>query len=80
MADLVKTDVTLKIDAMFVDGDTRIITLKNPKDTLTAAAISDLNDFMQANNIVVGDKEQATFGRIKSATKVHKQDVILDLE
>lgn len=80
MADLVKTDVTLKIDAMFVDGDTRIITLKNPKDTLTAAAISDLNDFMQANNIVVGDKEQGTFGRIKSATKVHKQDVILDLE
>lgn len=79
MADLIKTDVTLKIDTMYVDGDTRLINLKNPKETITAAEISDLNAFIQENNALIGDKEQATFGRIKSATKVTKQDIILDL-
>lgn len=79
MADLVRTDITLKIETIFVDGDTRTINLKNPKDTLTSSDISNLNSFMQTNNIIIGDKEQATFGRIKSATTIHKQDVILDL-
>lgn len=79
MADIVKTEKTLRIDTVFVDGDTRSITLKNPKDSIQSSEIATLNAFMQANNILIGDKAQGTFGRIKSATTVDKQSIQLDL-
>lgn len=79
MPDIVKNEKTLRIDTVFVDGDTRSITLKNPKDTIQSSEIADLNAFMQANNILIGDKAQGTFGRIKSATIVDKQTIQLDI-
>lgn len=79
MADMIKTETTLKIDNVFVDGDTRAITLKNPKSTIQSSEIADLNAFMQANNILIGDKAQGTFGRIKSAVVVNKQTIQLDI-
>lgn len=79
MADIVKTEKTLRIDTVFVDGDTRSITLKNPKATIQSSEIAELNAFMQANNILIGDKAQGTFGRIKSATTVDKQSIQLDI-
>lgn len=78
MADMIKTEKTLRIDNVFVDGDTRTITLKNPT-TITSAEITTLNSFMQTNNILIGDKDAGTFGRIKSATTINKQTVLLDL-
>lgn len=79
MADMQKTTETLSILCVFVDEDTRSITLKDPKATITSAEISTLNSFMQTNNIIVGDKEAATFGRIKTVTRVTKQEYQLDL-
>lgn len=79
MADIVKNEKTLQIDTVFVDGDTRSITLKNPKDSIQSSEIAELNAFMQANNILIGDKAQGTFGRIKSAKTVDKQSIQLDL-
>lgn len=79
MADLVKTEITLRIDTVFVDGDTRTITLKNPRDNLTSSDISSLNTFMQTNNIIVGDKAGGTFGKIKAATTVQKNTITLDI-
>lgn len=79
MADLVKNEKTLRIDTVFVDGDTRSITLKNPKATIQSSEIADLNAFMQANNILIGDKAQGTFGRIKAATTIDKQTIQLDI-
>lgn len=79
MADLVKDELTLRIDNVFVDGDTRSITLKNPKDTIPTSQITELNAFMQTNNVLIGDKTQATFGKIKTVTKVEKYTTILDL-
>lgn len=79
MADVVKTETTLKIDNIFVDGDTRSFTLKNPRANLTASDITSLNVFMQTNNIIIGDKAGGTFGKIKTATIIQKQDVTLDI-
>lgn len=79
MADIVKTEKTLRIDNVFVDGDTRSIVLKNPKATIQSSEISELNAFMQANNILLGDKAQGTFGRIKTATTIEKQTILLDI-
>lgn len=80
MADTVTYSDELKIEALFVDGDTRTFSVKNPKSTVTSANISALNTFMQENNILVGDKYGGRFGRIQTAKKVNKSTVTLDLE
>lgn len=79
MADVVKTETTLKIDNVFVDGDTRSFSLKNPRNNLTSNDITALNVFMQTNNIIIGDKAGGTFGKIKTATIIQKQNVTLDI-
>lgn len=80
MADTVSYTNELKFEAIFVDGDTRIFNIKNPKSNLTQASISSLNTFMQENNILVGDKYGGRFGRLTSAKTVNKSTVTLDLE
>ena len=79
MADVVKTTSNLKIENYFVDGDTRTITLKNPKDTIEASAIADLNSFMQTTGIIIGDKTGATFGKIMKVTKIDKTQTDFDI-
>lgn len=80
MADTATYSDELKIEALFVDGDTRTFSVKNPKATIGQANIAALNTFMQENNILVGDKYGGRFGRIQTARKVNKTTVTLDLE
>lgn len=75
-----KTEYNLRIDNLFVDGDTRAITLRNPKDTISAGEIADLNAFMQLNNVIIGDKAEGTFGRISKVTRITKQTLNIGLE
>ena len=42
MADKVKTAANLVIECVFNDGDTRTITLKNPKSTVSSSDIENL--------------------------------------
>lgn len=70
MADTIATSQELKIDNLFVDGDTRVITLKNPKDNIETSQITALNALMQNSQIIIGDKWGGTFGRITSVKKV----------
>lgn len=79
MADTIKPSEELSIDCYFVDGDTRNFKIANPKATITSAEIESLNTFMQANNILVGDKAGATFGRITKATRITKAETTLDI-
>lgn len=79
MSDTFKTSETLKIENLFVDGDTRTITLKNPKDNISVSQITELNSFMQSNNILIGDKTGATFGRIQKVSKRSTHSTTLDL-
>lgn len=79
MSDTIKPSEELSIDCYFVDGDTRNFKIANPKATITSGEIANLNTLMQANNILVGDKAGATFGRITKATKVTKTETTLDI-
>lgn len=74
------TTFELKIDTYFVDGDSRVITLKNPRGGLSTADFTNLNTMIQTNNLLIGDKTGATFGRITSATKVTKNTVNYDAD
>ena len=79
MADIVTNTEELKIEFLFVDEDTRIQKIKNPRDDLTSNDIAELNAWLQANNIVIGDKNNATLARIKKATRVTQTRTTLDL-
>ena len=80
MADTTKTTKNLKVDCDFVDGDTRAFNIKNPKSTITASDITDLNTYMQMNGVLIGDKMSATFLRIAKASTITKTTVNLDID
>ena len=79
MADVRTNTESLKIEALFVDGDTRTITLKNPKPQIETSDIIALQTFMQANNVIIGDRYEGTFGRIDAVTRVTEQKTVIDL-
>lgn len=79
MANIIRETQTLKLDTLFVDGDTRTITLKNPKQTITTAQITTLNSLIQSGNLLIGDKAGGTFGRIDKVRRVTETKILLDL-
>ncbi len=80
MADTTSQSRELKIETMFVDGDTRTFSIKDPRVDISQSDIASLDAFMQTNNVLVGDKYGGTFGRITTATVVDKTTTTLDLE
>lgn len=80
MADTSSTSQELKIETMFVDGDTRTFNVKNPKSNVSQSDIANLNTYMQTNNILIGDKYGGRFGKITKASTIDKTTVTLDLE
>ena len=79
MADVTKTSRSLIIENVFVDGDTRSVTLKNPRLDISESQITDLNNFLQETNILIGDKNSATFGRIRKVTRRNSTTTYLDI-
>ena len=79
MADVTKTSRSLIIENVFVDGDTRSVTLKNPRSDISESQITDLNSFLQETNILIGDKDGATFGRIRKVTRRSSTTTYLDI-
>lgn len=79
MADVVKTSRSLIIENVFVDGDTRSLTLKNPRSDITESQITDLNSFLKETNILIGDKDGATCGRIRKVTRRNSTTTYLDI-
>lgn len=77
--DTTKITRNLLIENLFVDGDTRTITLTNPKSNIAESQITSLEAFMQANNIIIGDKAGGTFGKITKVTSRSKTSTTLDL-
>lgn len=71
----------LQLDMFFVDGDTRAVTIKNPNtaDETLSTKISELNTFIQTNNLLIGDKTGATFGRIRQGKLIRGTKRQLDL-
>ena len=79
MADVTKISRSLIIENVFVDGDTRSVTLKNPRSDISESQITDLNSFLQETNILIGDKDGATFGRIRKVTRRNSTTTYLDI-
>ena len=69
----------MNIECVFLDGDTRTITLKNPKRSVSSNDIENLETFMQENNIIIGDRDLSDFRKIKQAVKRNITTTYLDL-
>lgn len=80
MADIIKTASLLNIECVFLDGDTRIIALKNPRSNVSSSDIENLETFMQENQIIIGDRDSSDFRKIRKAVKRDTATTYLDLE
>ena len=80
MADTQKRESVLNIECLFVDGDTRTITLRRPKSDISSNDIEELETFMQENSIIIGDRDGSDFRKIKRAVKRNSITTYLDLE
>lgn len=79
MPDTLVSSEELKFENVFVDGDTRNFTLKNPKANITTSQIQNLNAYMQSKQIIIGDKWGGAFGRITQVTRITTNRDKLDL-
>lgn len=79
MADIVKSASILNIECVFLDGDTRTITMKNPRSNISSSDIENLETFMQTENIIIGDRDLSDFRKIKKAVKRETTTTYLDL-
>lgn len=77
MADTIKSAYQLKLLAGFTDGDTRTITVDNPRSNLTASEIRAINAL--AADVLIGDKYGAAFAELKDANVVETETTYLDL-
>lgn len=80
MADVLVNSSELKIKMYFVDGDDRVLALKNPASNIATSDITELQTWMQTNQPVVGDKLGAAFGKIMQATVINKSEVQYDID
>ena len=80
MADIIKTASILNIECVFLDGDTRTITMKNPRSDISSSDIETLQTFMKDNNIIIGDRDLSDFRYIRKAVKRNITTKYLDLE
>lgn len=79
MPDIITNAQTLQLEYAFVDGDTRINNIKNPKENITEQDITELNTFLRANNALVGDRYNSTFAQINYAKRVTKTTTTFDI-
>lgn len=79
MADTQSTTDELQLLLLFVDGDTRTLSLSNPRSDITTAEITALSNTIKNGNILLGDKYGSDFLRIQTATlrKVTKTELDL---
>lgn len=79
MPDTISSNETIQFEYAFVDGDTRISNVKNPKENISAADIIELNQFLRVNNALVGDRYNSTFAQINYAKRVNKTTTTFDI-
>lgn len=82
MADTQTITRELKIELLFNDTDTRIITLKDPKESITTSDITSLEAVLLnggTNTLLVSDKTGATLNKIKTVRKIETTKTNLDI-
>ena len=78
MADVTKVRNTIQVVAEFSDGGSKLLVVDNAKDTLTASDIADLESFLVANHIFLGDGD-ASIVAISDARTITNENTKLDL-
>ncbi|MBR6889116.1 MAG: DUF2922 family protein [Selenomonadaceae bacterium] len=78
MADVTTTKRSLQITATYSDGGSKLLVVDNAKDTLTASDIADLESFLVANHIFLGDGD-ASIVAISDARTITNENTKLDL-
>ena len=68
MADTITTKKSLQLTLGYTNGDTGSIIIDNPKASVAATDIDDLNDCIVNNNILLGNSGSACTGIIKVET------------
>ena len=78
--DKVTTKKELVLNANFADGDTRTITLEDPKTTVEATAINAVGTTLATTQVFIGDKAGAAFLDFGTKAKIREQTrTVLDL-
>lgn len=78
MADTITTNNSLQLTLSYADGDTGSIIIDNPKASVAAADIDDLNDCIVANNILLGNSGAACTG-ITQAKSIENEKTKIEL-
>ena len=79
MADTIKSASELKLEAVFVDNDTRMITVDNPKASISAADINAVGTVLKNTNALLGEKGGADALGFRTAKKITTTRTELDL-
>ena len=85
MADKLTTTYELKFEWLFQDGDTRVTTLKNPKNEITTSEVTELQALIldatseTPTPLLIGDKAGSNFRRINLVTRETKLVTNIDL-
>lgn len=83
MANKTTSTDELKIENLFTDGDTRTITLKNPKDTITTGEITALETLIKNGtgeaSLLIGDKYGSDFKQIWTVRRIEKATTEFDI-
>lgn len=69
----------LKLNFAFEDGDTRLVTLPNPKPGLTGTQIAEVGTWAHTNQPIIGDRAGASTTGIFEAYKLETSKLQLDL-
>lgn len=80
MADKVRTSYRLNVVANFNDGDTRSITVPNPKPAAELPALlATFQSLLQSTGALIGDKNEGTFTNLSDAKVLTTTEVIFDI-
>ncbi|MBR6713185.1 MAG: DUF2922 family protein [Selenomonadaceae bacterium] len=78
MADTITTKKSLQLTLSYTDGSTGSIIIDNPKDSVAAADIDDLNDCIVNNNILLGNSNSTCTG-ITQAESIENEKTKIEL-
>lgn len=78
-ADTVTSEQVLNIKTVFTDDDNRTITVPNARNDISSAEIADLEEWIVATNILLGDKALADVSGVESAVLVATSRIKIDI-
>ena len=80
MADTVKSTSALQLEFSFSDGDTRTVSIDEPKTSINlGATAAQIGSYVKEHNILLGDKTGANSKGLQNARLVNQTTTKLDI-